>query len=553
MAIENQSVPLRRVRVPKDGLKGLQENWKGDLLAGFILFMVALPLSVGISLASGAPATAGIFSAVVGGILGALMSGSYITINGAAAGLIVIVLTSIQELGKGDAMLGFKLTLAATVVAGLIQIGMGLSRMGTLGLSFPGAVIHGMLAAIGVIIMSKQIHVALGVKPAAASVFGLIQEIPKSILLANPDIATIGAVSLTLMILFAVGTWKPLKRIPAPLVVVCVAIGLGSFFDLDHQHTLGFFAHKYPIGPNFLLNIPDHLAAALVSPDFSQWSNWLFIKMAITIALVASLESVLSTYAVDKLDPYRRSSDLNRDLWAKGVCNVILGSIGGLPVISEIVRSSANVSNGAKTRWSNFFHGVFMLFFVMTFPHLLHEIPLSALAAILLVVGFRLAHPSQLLHAKALGFDHLAVFVITFLTTLGTDLLVGVGVGILAELMFSFAKRLSIFDLFRIRIQTLTEKGTSLIKVESPAIFTNYIFLKKVLDQAVAKPAPIVIDLTETKLVDHTVLEHLHHYEERSREQGRKFEIRFSRSHQGVTQHPLSTQVLTRVPKRKTK
>jgi len=416
--------------------------------------------------------------------------------------------------------------------------------LASVGLSFPSAVIHGMLSAIGVIIMSKQIHVALGVKPSAPSILGLIGEIPHSVIHANPVIALIAGASAFILIFFAWMKNSPLKKVPAPLVVVLIGIGMGKFFDLEHEHTVGFFSARFPVGHNCLLNIPDHLTNALVFPDFSQFMTGPFFGMVITIALVASLESVLSTFAVDKLDPYRRSSDLNKDLISKGICNIVLGWIGGLPLISEIVRSSANVSSGAKTRWSNFFHGSLMLLVVVIFPHILHKIPTATLAVILVFTGFNLARPSQLVHAKEIGSDHLVVFVVTLLTTLMTDLLVGVGVGIVVELVFNFLKRMRIFEVFKLKLEITKTQKEVRIQVVSAAVFTNYLYLKKALDANMVTQGSILLDLTQCPVVDHTVLENLHHYKKEFEEKGGKFEIRFSKDHAQMSPHPLSARML---------
>jgi MFS superfamily sulfate permease-like transporter len=360
---------------PADYWAGLRQNWKQDLTAGFIVFLIALPLSVGIAIASGAPPTAGLLAAMVGGIVGSLLGGSYVTINGPAAGMIVIVLSAVESLSLGDPAHGFPRALAAIAVAGLLQVMMGLLRFGGVGLSFPSSVIHGMMMAIGVIIMSKQAHTLLGVTPQAKGILPLLAEIPHSVARLNPEIAFIGLGSLAIVIGLNLVKKGPLKKVPAPLVAVCFGIAANLFFDIEHEHKVHSFMGDFMVGPQFLLNIPDNFFNAIVSPDFSLWSTGVFWKAVMSIALVGTIESVLSTYAVDKLDPYRRVSNLNRDLWSKGVCNAILGMIGGLPIISEIVRSRANVDSGARTRWSNFFHGVFILVSLVSFPHLCMKFP----------------------------------------------------------------------------------------------------------------------------------------------------------------------------------
>lgn len=378
---------------PKDWLPGLKENWRSDIVSGFIVFLIALPLCLGISLASGAPPMAGIFSGIVGGVIASLLSGSHLTINGPAAGLIAVVLNSIMVLGGGDAKLGFELTLAAIVIAGAIQVVLGLIKAGNLTVYFPISVVHGMMAAIGIIIISKQFYVALGITPKAKTIGGLLLEIPFSFSFVNPEVAIIGISAIVILAILAKIKSPLVKKLPAPLVAVLVGIALGVVFDLADEHSYTLLDQTYKIGPEKLVNLPEHISDGITFPDFSRWKDGIFWVMVITIALIASIESLLTATAVDNTDPYRRQSNMDRELVAKGAGNFLLGWIGGLPIIAEVVRSSANMDNGAKTRWSNFFHGLFLLFFILLLPGLIHRIPLASLAGILIMVGIRLASP----------------------------------------------------------------------------------------------------------------------------------------------------------------
>ncbi|MGH8553905.1 MAG: SulP family inorganic anion transporter, partial [Methylococcales bacterium] len=338
------------------------------------------------------PPMAGITAAMVGGLLVSRINGSYVTISGPAAGLIVVTLAGVQTLGQGDAMLGYRLTLAAVVCAGALQALLGFLKVGKLSAFFPASVVHGMLAAIGIIIMAKQIHTVFGVKPEAKEIFDTIAEVPRSVLNLNPEIAFIGTVSLLLMILWPRIKLPYLKLPPAPIIVVLVGMALGQWFDLDHQHKyLLHFpeGHVYSVGPSFLVAIPMNFLESFYFPDFSKVATGQFWVVVISICLVSSIESLLSAAAIDKLDPYQRQSNLNKDLSGLGIGSSISGFLGGLPMISEIVRSSANIDNGARTGWSNFFHGLFMLGFIAMFPRLIHEIPLASLAALLVYTGFR--------------------------------------------------------------------------------------------------------------------------------------------------------------------
>lgn len=526
--------------LPKTGFPGLVENWRSDLLSGFLVFLIALPLCLGISMASGFPPMAGIITAIIGGLVVSRISGSFVTINGPAAGLIVVILDSVQELGNGDAMAGYHLTLAAIVVASVLQILMGIFKAGKLSAFFPSSVVHGMLAAIGIIIMAKQIHTLLGVKPEAKSLLGVIAEVPHSFLNMNPEIAFIGFCGLAILIVWAFIKNPTLKMIPAPLLVVVLGLFLGQDFDLDEVHEYNIQDHVYPLGPSFLVAVPQNFFSGFTFPDFSKIAELEFWECVITIWLVGSLESLLSASAVDKLDPYKRNSNLNRDLTAVGVGNLVSGMVGGLPMIAEIVRSSANVNNGAKTAWANFFHGLFLLIFVALFPKLIHEIPLTALAALLVFTGFRLASPKEFAKTLSVGLDNFAVFVITIIGVLATDLLIGVAIGIVAELFIHLTRGLKLRNVFSMAYHVhQSNDQTYHIQVSGAAVFSNYISLKSLLADF-PEQKTVFFDLTEVELIDHTVMEFIHHYAEEYTHNGGKCEIVGLDNHETYSDHHLA-------------
>ncbi|MGR8934865.1 MAG: SulP family inorganic anion transporter [Gammaproteobacteria bacterium] len=538
---------IQQFVLPKTGLRGLVENWRSDLLSGFLVFLIALPLCLGIAMASGFPPMSGIISAIIGGLLVSRFSGSYVTINGPAAGLIVVILGAVQALGQGDAMAGYRLTLAAIVVASILQILMGIFKAGKLSAFFPSSVVHGMLAAIGIIIMAKQIHTVFGVTPQAKSLFGVIGEIPHTIYNFNPEITLIGISGLVILIIWSLVKNPYLKMIPAPIIVVLVGMALEKYFDLDHVHKYLFLPddpilphHEFTVGPAFLVAVPENFLSGFNFPDFSKIVTGEFWLAVISICLVGSLESLLSAAAVDKLDPYKRYSNLNRDLTAVGTGNALSGLVGGLPMIAEIVRSSANINNGAKTGWANFFHGAFLLLFVALFPHIIHEIPLASLAALLVYTGFRLASPKEFAKTLSIGYEQLAIFVATILGVLATDLLIGVGMGIVTKLLIHIFRGVNFKNIFKMAYDIeQTDADTYHVKVSGAAIFSNFLALKSEL-AGLPEQKQIYFDLSEAKLVDHTVMEFIDHFSEDYRQRGGHCEMVGLENHKAYSEHPLA-------------
>lgn len=518
-----------------------QTSWRQDLVSGFLVFLLALPLCLGIAMASGFPPVAGIITAVVGGLLSSWVGSAGLTIKGPAAGLIVIALGAVTELGGGDGVLGYRRALAAIVVAACFQVLFALLRAGRLGDLFPSAVVHGMLAAIGVTICAKQAHVLLGVSPVAKEPLGLLAELPASAARLNPEIAFIGALGLVLLFGHAALAKRVawLKRVPAPLLVLAVAVPLGLMFDLEHAHTFTFSHTLFTVGPNHLVNLPDNLLTAVTFPDFSAVLTPKGLKYVAMFALVGSVESLLTVKAVDLMDPLKRRSDLDRDLFATGLGNLVAGLLGGLPMISEVVRSTANLGYGARSRASNFFHGLFLLLFVAFVPGLIHRIPLAALAGMLIFTGVRLASPGELVKAYRVGSEQVLIFCVTMLVTLASDLLVGVASGIVLKTGIHLLNGASLRELFRPDIQEQVRADAVVLHVRGAAVFTNFLTLKKQL--ALHAEAPCIeVDLTEARLVDHTVMQRLHEMAEEHSRQGRRLRVLGLEQHRGMSTHPLS-------------
>lgn len=487
--------------LPKTGL--LQ-----DAVSGFLVFLIALPLCLGIAMASGFPPVAGVLSAIVGGLVVTWFGSAELSIKGPAAGLIVIALGAVNELGMGDPVLGYKRALAVGMVAAVVQIAIALTRAGVVASVMPPAVVHGMLAAIGVIIIAKQTPVMLGVEHAHGEPLEMLLEIPHYIAVANPEVVAVGLLSLLTLILLPL--IPRLKKIPAPMVALLLTVPLGMAIHLSDPHQYAFLGQSYDLGPSFLVQLPGNLLDAVTFPDFSMIFTPISAKYIVMFALVGTIESLLSVIAVDSLDPKKRVSDLNKDLLATGVGNLLSASIGGLPMISEIVRSKANIDSGAQSKWSNFFHGAFLLAFVALLPGLLQQIPLAALAAMLVYTGVRLASPLKFKHALQIGPDQLALFVTTFLVTLSTDLLVGVAAGLTLKLALHMWRGASPLGMLRSPV-AVDRRGDALwVTVAGPAVFTNLLQVKRVLGSLDPDVREVVLDLTEADLVDHTFLEKVH-------------------------------------------
>ena len=530
--------------VPQGTLDGLGRNWKADVLSGFLVFLIALPLCLAISLACGYPAIAGVFTAIIGGILSAFISNSEMTIKGPAAGLIVVALGCVTEFGftgGTDAaadMQAYRLALGVGVAAGVIQILFGIFKSGILGEFFPTAAVHGLLASIGVLVIATQVPIMLGLQGEGAPLERLAA-IPGYFLEMNPVIALIGGISLFIMFGFTFIKNPKLKIIPAPMLVLLIAVPLGMYFDIGREQIISFGGQDHTLGPRFLVNVPIDMFSALTFPDFSGIFTAVGIKYIVMFSLIGSLESLLSAKAVDQIDPWRRKTNLDKDLLAVGIGNTLAAFIGGLPMISEIVRSKANIDNGARTRFANMFHGIFLLAFVALVPFLINRIPLAALAAMLVFTGFRLASPQEFKHMYQVGREQLIVFVSTILGVLATDLLVGIGIGILVKAIIHILNGTPIGSLFKSSIAVDdVSRDTATITVKKSAVFSTWIALKRVIGRQDVKR--VVVDMSATKFVDHTVMSNLNALQTEFRENDRELSVIGLDGHKRLSTHPMT-------------
>ncbi|SEN80345.1 Sulfate permease, MFS superfamily [Nitrosospira multiformis] len=518
-----------KLTVPKDGLSGMLENFRYDFMAGFFVFLLALPLSLGIAKAGDFPPAMGVLTAMIGGLVVAFFAGSQLTIKGPAAGLITIVAGCVAEVGGGPE--GWKMALGVMVVAGALQVVIGFMRAGSLSDFFPLSAVHGMLAAIGLIIISKQAHILLGIDPATLAGMGpvkLYAHIPHSIMNPNVPVAIVGILSL--VVLFGLPKIKsPLvKKIPAPMVVLLIAIPAAIALDFKGTQP----AH-------ILVHIGDFWKEIAFNADFSQIGTGAFWKYVIMFLLVGSLESCLTVKAVDSLDPWRRQSNFNKDLIAVGAGNTLAAVVGGSPMISEVARSSANVGFGARTRWANFFHGLCLFVSMLFLIPVIEMIPNAALAAMLIFVGYRLASPHEFFKTYKIGSEQLTIFLVTIAVTVASDLLMGIGAGILVKFVFHIVNGASLGNLFSARYQLKQTGNQYSMNVQDAAIFSNLIGFKKVLAKFEPKKE-VVLDFSQATLVDHTFMEFLEHFEEQYVENGGTVTVTGFDRFQPFSAHPLA-------------
>jgi MFS superfamily sulfate permease-like transporter len=525
--------------VPRGNLSGFFNYMSNDILSGFLVFLIALPLCLGISIACGYPPIAGIFTAIIGAILTTFISNSELTIKGPAAGLIVIAIGCINDFGGAGSSAAYKAALAVGVAAAILQILFGLFRAGILSEFFPSSAVHGMLAAIGVIIIIKQIPFALGViDPATGRApseepFEMVREIPHYLAEANPAIAGIGLVSVLIMFFWPVISRKlgSLKFIPAPMIVLLAAVPMGMAFDLLHQHSYMLQNHEYQLSEQYLVKMPDRVFGMfddVTFPDFTALAQPRAWKWVMMFFIIGSLESILSAKAIDLIDPWKRKTSMNRDILAVGIGNLASASVGGLPMISEIVRSKANIDNGARTRFADMWHGIFLLACVALIPTVLHRIPLAALAAMLVYTGYRLAHPSEFVNVYRIGKEQLAIFVTTLVMVLATDLLIGVVAGIALKMVIHVANGVPLKALFKPYIEVQEEdENTSVIVARESAVFSNWIpFKRQIEDIGLVQKRNLILDVSDARLVDHSVMEKLEEVERDFEQEGLHFEVR---------------------------
>ena len=494
------------------------KNLRADLPSSIVVFFVAIPLCLGISLASGAPLISGLLAGILGGVLTGILSGSQLSVSGPAAGLASIVLVSIGDLGS------FQAFSAAVVMAGIIQIVLGFLNAGSIGYFFPSSVIKGMLAGIGLILILKQIPHALGddkdyegdesfFQPDQQNTF---TEIVTAVMNLAPGAVIISGLCILILIFWnseIIRKNKWLSLIPGPLLAVVVGILFNNLF--------AEFSTALSLNDKHLVDLPPttDLGSWITFPDWSALSNNKVFIIAITLSLVASLESLLSIEAADKMDPYRRMTPLNRELKAQGITNVVSGMVGGLPVTSVIVRTSANIASGAQSKLSAIAHGILIALALIFIPAWLEQIPLAALAAILLLIGWKLSSPGLWKEQWSRGLDQFIPFAVTIVVILFTNLLLGIFIGMLTALYFVLKTN------FHSAIMQVNHGNNYMIKFTKDASFLNKTILVKALEK-VPEGSYLLIEGSSVQYFDNDILEILNDFTKSSEKKNIRVEIK---------------------------
>lgn len=546
--------------IPQNGLQGLK-HWRYDVLAGMQVALVSLPLSLGIAIASGAPAVTGLISAIIAGLVFPFLGGAYVTISGPAAGLAPALLSGMLLLGGGDLAAGYPLLLVAICLTGLVQVVLAYMKMGRYAIFLPVTVVEAMLAAIGLIIIIKQIPPLMGAMlPPAKSMLMTIGKLPQAVMNIDWSVFFIGGVSLFLMFYLNRSRHQWLRKIPAPLTVTILGIGLGLMFNLD---------------PKYLIQMPDNiLEGGITLPAFGEVFSrselwWGVLTVVITLTLIDGVESLATIKAVDKIDPFQRKSDPNVTLRAMGVSNSLSSIFGGLTIIPGGIKSRANIDAGGRTLWANFYNAMFLLIFLFLATDVIAMVPLAAIAAILIYVGWKLCEYKVFTKTYAIGRDQFIIFVFTVLAILATDLLSGILLGVTAEVLMllfllapslryvltgrlTFAQSIgllwanlkSLFSSPIIKLKTLERNGKPHYEITlSSLVCFNLLPLDKLLAN-LPDQAGVTLNINESgRIIDHTAMEYLHQFEEECVRDGRVFELHGLENFFPFTNHSLAARM----------
>ena len=525
-------------------VKNYFSNARFDIVAGASVALVALPLSLGIALASGTPPISGVVSSILGGIIGGFFTGVKAGIKGPPAGLIAVIISGMMALDTGNPIDTYRYVLAAFLVSGFLLTLIGLLRLGKIADFFPSSVVKGMLAAVGLIILAKQINVGLGVESQHSGALDVLLNLDYYLLNLNPVVTIITLNSLVLLILLPKLKNKFINVLPPPMWVLLCSVPFVLFFDFNLERDVELFGSQFPISPEYLIQIPDNLIKSLLFPDFGAINRLDFWILVLTLTVVSAIENLASAKAIEKLDPEKRPSRLNRELVSSGLITMISSLIGGLPVLTVIVRSSVNINHGGKNQLANLSHGLVLFLIVWFLGGLIQNLPLAALAAILIFTGYRLASPKIFKDAYERGVEQLIILVITILATLATGLLGGIVFGIISTLLIHFIRTGMSWKTFasyllKPGIKTIRETNGYVVKIKGVANFFNILRIKNHLEKLPAKQR-MVLELSNARIVDYTVLEFIHDFCSTYNDNGGKMELVGLDVHDASSDHPYS-------------
>lgn len=549
---------------PQNGVKGLK-HWRYDLLAGMQVALVSLPLSLGIAIASGAPAVTGLISAIIAGLIFPFLGGAYVTISGPAAGLAPALLAGMLLLGGGDLAAGYPLLLVAICLTGLLQIVLAFFKTGRYAIFLPVTVVEAMLAAIGLIIIIKQIPALMGaILPAASSMLASVTKLPQAFEQLEWQVFSIGLISLFLMFYLNKSRHDWMRKIPAPLVVTILGIFMAYGFGLDAK---------------YLITMPDNiLEGGITMPAFDEVLSrpelwWGVLVVVITLTLIDGVESLATIKAVDKIDPFQRKSDPNVTLRAMGVSNTLSSIFGGLTIIPGGIKSRTNIDAGGRTLWANFYNATFLLIFLFVATEIIAMVPLAAIASILIYVGWKLCEFKVFSKTYSIGREQMIIFITTIISILATDLLTGILVGVAAEVLMllylltpsfryvlsgrlSLARSISLVwvnlkSLFGspiIRIKELERNGVAHYEMSlSSLVCFNLLPLDKILSTLPPKVGVTLVVTESGRIIDHTAMEYLHQFREECVRDQRIFEVEGLENFYQFTGHSLATRMQDQV------
>lgn len=514
-------------KYPKDGFEGLLKYWQTDILAGLWVFMLSLPLCLGISFASGFPAFSGLITAFIGGILITFTSGAPLTVKGPGISMIAVILFAVENLSPYPST-AIQYTLAIIVLAGLIQLVLGIFNLGSFHSILPESVIYGVITAIAIIISVHQIHFLFGATPLYKDkhIIFLFLEIPKSIYNANSHITSISCISLLVLIFPSILQYEFSRGIPGVFIVLWLGILLSIYFHLPDK---------------YLLNAPSDLSKAFIFPNFSVITSWMSIEYILIIVILGIFESLINTKSIEVLDLYRRKTHPNQELISLGIGNILSGFLGGVPMMVTMIKSSFNIYQGANTRWASFFQSIFLIISTILFLQLFRFIPKATLAIIILYTTYRLNSPKLFKSIKDIGNEQIIIYLFTITITLIFGILAGMLGGLLITFIIYLILGAPLVTLFNTKTQvSKISKHKIKIDIYGAALASNYLSIRKHLYKA-SKSKRLIIDLSNTKLVDHSFLELIYYFAYLQDLNDGEMELQGLKEHVPLSKHPLST------------